>query len=721
MGFTSFFFITHLISQLLDVSVGMSGKITFLLLFGIFIVRFALHFPSKSLEKIGLIQIFLIFYAVYIIAQRFDRPLGTLNFDFLTAVQDGKFLVNHGVFESAVAYGTLPATWSAGIGSRYGISYLLSFLFDNFPSSNYLEIAQTTSLVCFSIGIITLARLLKSLLSVKISIAITYSSIASLSQLVLMQNHMQMYGQITALPVIYYLLFQILEKEKKKKDIFYILGTSITVFILYPPIGTPLIAFFIFLLLQNLIIRRQIAIKKSIWTAVTAIITLVLLYGPSLRWIIDTYSLVFSLSQKPPSAVNIQSSYFTQFSSVIGPSQFFGVVPYPYLGSWSLLFVCLQIVLSSSLIFALFYVMNIYIINAKAKQVMITFVFSFGLFAAYAFYRNYPYVVLKIATWLAPLIWSLLLVIIGTHFQGTQHRARGVKFSVTTFRFVSVSVVVGLFLNITYSFNYMGSLKRNTSFPQAITFAEGNNIRDLYLSNKVSDKKYTGIVTPSLEESMLVASNIPLANSDKLRSLGLQSMAYQTTSTENCNNTATLSGLNSITRFMFNPKIVDITPKFKTSFLGAVLEENTWRIIPTSSLESALIVTDGYFPPTFNTQIDSQPIPESKLLRWSSGIGCMAFYSNKKLQGLEFSIPILIGPDAPSNLRWESSGQEVKFSISPDKNWIGKLVIRQNIESGWNMIRIGVANIETAKNVSRLYNVRPDPRKLVFAAGEIDF
>jgi len=638
------------------------------------------------------------------LAQTTSREFGVGNFDFMNAVQDGIYLTNRGALDSTITNHLLPLNWSAGIGSRYGISFIIGTILRFFPTLNPLLVSESILLVMFALGFLTLFSLLKTLTQRKNWIVTVASTIATISSMVIYQLDTQMFGQISVLPVVYLLFLLVLEFRGDRLHAVLILVTFITIFVLYPAICLP-VGLSLLIVICNAVSKRGLNLNYLIYFILGAMVSTLLLFSSNLAW---PFKMIksFAAPQIKNSISNPQADLFPQMTSAIGPGQYFGVVAFPFSGRWNIFIVMWSLIWVVLIPILLFLISKRIIESAFKRSVIYSFFAAFYVFAIYAYVSGNSYVVLKIGTWTAPLLLSLFAFFSLDGFRDRRSIARA----------TSLLVFIFLLANLGLAISEIGHMRNrsSTSFPQLIALKDSNMVHGIPFERLST----LGILTPTAEEASWVAVNAPQKLKDKILSLGPQNQALAEAERFGCNEKDVLERATNVQNILFSTSTRDIVPTPEVlDSAPSLFKFGKWKIQNIKDFKSFIFVSSGLFPPTLNYQISRNPIANSQALRWSSGRTCLIAYSTNNAI-LKLRIPFLLGPDAGKSPHWKSATAQTLTIENPNLN-SSEIILEQKVKPGWNAIQFEMLNLRPV-TISKFLNVRADARALRFALGNIN-
>lgn len=634
------------------------------------------------------------------------KIFGVANFDFFNAIQDGKFLQDNNSFDSYTNNQLLPLTWSAGIGSRYGISLILALFNAILPNISTLIIGQASLLLFSALGSTMLFKLASRIFQKGGKLIFLATLATNFSALVIYQINNQMIGQITALPVVYLILILILSYRDSYDTSVYIIISIFALYILYPSIILP-VAMTILLFVLFRARKRDINFNSIIINFVTFIALYFLIYSSNAYWPFRML-MSFTLPQAGGANLNPQANLFPQLISLIGPGQFLGTIPIPYVGSWSVIILALSGLSFIVVFFQVYSLRKENYIESSGYHLYCSMFIGFIIFALYSFIAGNSYVVLKIAIWIAPLLILNLLLYASTPSIKVNPRE------------VILKSIIGILLLCNFNVSYQEIVRmrdgKATSFPQLIL---PNQV--VPISKIVNDNpNHYGIYLPTAEEAAWIAVNLPASSKSTFTSLGAQNQALAEIEKANCNESQQGRVLSNIKSLIVKRDIIDITPQpiANSRDEKIIFHTKEWQIGDIKSFDSFITVYSGLFPPTLNSQISLNPIPFSSSLRWSSGMACFAFHSREN--GLvSLRVPVLLGPDAGQESKIVSQTAS-NFTITKLDPLLQVINLEQPVSRGWNFISLQMPEAYESPN-PRFFRVRADSRKLRFAIGSISF
>jgi len=702
LGFGYLILTTSILSNLMSLSVSNSLLVSLFLL--IPLIVFKNNFLFLILKPADLFfQILLVTLTLGILA--FERHFfGVVNFDFFNAAQDGRFLLNHGTLETNFINSILPATWSAGTGSRYAVSFVIAGFLRLFPNLNPLLIAEGILVVLFALGISTFIQVIKDRVALPTTKVYFLGILSTFSFFSIYALNNQMFGQITALPFVYFLFTALPLGKWNFREIFITTSAFFVIFMLYPPILPPTILGLIFFFFHQS--KRNLLNIRSVLQGFLCILILFFsIYSSNVSW---PWKMLWSFvsPQIQDLSQNFQANLFPQIVSAIGPGQILGFIPLSYSGSWNVFFVTCIFLFSA--FFLLIFIGGLFKFFEEFKSPVIYLIVALLIFLVYAFVTQNSYVVFKIAVWLGLPIF-LLTVAFLIFSLSDQIGKNENKFFLHIVRFVlTIFVVSNLFL----SSNQILGLRNNksTSFPNTATITQLNTLSAMNFNRN----EIIGIVTPTAEEAAWISSAFKPNFLKNLVNVGTQNQASLESRRKECNFSQTLAAAKTATSILTRNIIEDVTPPILTDGPSIKIGQD-FRSIPITSLEKMIIVESGLFPPTLNRQISKNPIPNSEALRWGMRNICLIVYSNLP-KDIHLTIPVLRGPEMPEKPIWFSATGKLTNSQSPDG--IIYLDLVQRLESGWNTVEISLINHQEYVP-SGWYKVRADSRTLSFAIGKI--
>jgi hypothetical protein len=708
VGLTFFIFSTQLFSQIFDLSVPTAGVLS--ICFAI-LLKLAFQFKNGNHKDYKdlvptLLPLFITISLITFFGFFFARDWGAGNFDFITALQDARFLEHNHSLATHFVGNLVPLNWSAGIGSRYDISFILSLVHFISPSTNYLLIGESTLIVVVGLGLLGLYGLLVELESIAKFDALMGAIAGTASSLSLLACHYQMFGQLTAIPVVYLCMHYLSTLTLSWRKAFVLAVAMISLFLLYPSI---LVLIVITIGLYSLLVFKQKgisfiknSIKFFIGLSLGFVGILLVTYRTNPIWPLKML-LAYVTPEVQGGASNSQRGLFSQFISSIGPSQFLGLSRYPFASTWNfgyLVFVDLLAIALFSYI-----VVKCLKSNLPLKKIIGVFLIAAIVIASFATLKSAGYVDFKVATWINPLFWAVSIISAISLLRSSENQLKR-KMPPLTLIFVT------LLFNVASGYSYLSKFKSNTSFPQLITIQESKK----FSSIEFSGNDNVAISAPTAEDSSWVAMSFPDTLQPRLRILGPQDQALGIASKTNCDINSDLKVIEETSLFFFNPSKVDIFPKItftkNSAPLSEVLGWQTWRI---KNIDAAVLPVSGLFPPTLNSQIGTNPVSGAGAIRWSSGHACFMIYSNRTTD-LNVKVKLILGPDVPRNFSWVSNAKVDSSEFYKD----GFLLLHLNVLKGWNplTLRIPIGSLSLPKQ--SLLGSRADERLLVFAIGKIE-
>jgi len=707
LGLIYFIVGVSILSNLTGFSVSVSGKafMFFTILVGLLRLRnLKVFLPKFDLTNFGLGLFFVVFNTVMLWA--INKPFGVANFDFFNAVQDGRFLESHSSLESYTNNRVIPLTWSAGIGSRYGISLFLANMNNLFPNHSILIIGEACLVLFSAIGFFMLYKLGRTLYKKSRSQILVATLLANCSALSVYQINNQMFGQITALPIVYFILILLISQNQRSITRFQLSMSIIAIYILYPSIILPVgLAILLYTIYQ--LSKKELSVRDSLSLLGLLGFLYILVYSSSPLWPIRML-LSFTLPQASATQVNPQANLFPQITSLIGPGQFLGTIPIPFVERWGISVALLSILSFISLLIFFFHTKKLNYVNSYSQPVLSIMMGSFLIFALYSYLINNSYVVLKIGTWIAPLIMFGFLMYIFNQVSNREYSSR-----ITTL--ILVFVVLSNFI-VSSQQVFRAREGKATSFPQLVYPNDTSKLSD-YIA--LHNRNKLGFVLPTAEEVAWVATNFPISYQKSVLSIGAQNQALAEIEKKNCNPSKVKTAFNKIDYMVLKKQLIDVTPQpVILNNLEIGFEDENWKVSKIDNVESALVVYSGLFPPTINSQIEENPIPRSTSLRWSSGRACFAFFSNSDGMA-QFNIPILIGPDSGNSPKFKLEDSSY-FNVLDQSDNLKNIEFVRNVSKGWNYYKLEMIG-EIQPQLPRFFNVRADSRKLAFAIGSITY
>lgn len=616
-----------------------------------------------------------------------------INFDFFTAVQDGRFLVNHGSLQEQFSSSILPLTWSAGTGSRYDVSFLIAGVLRVFANINVIALAESFLIVFFAAGISSCVELLRTWTGTADRKIYLFGLIATLSSLLIFELNNQMFGQIAALPLVYLIYATLPNKQTLRiRDWAITIIASLTLFLIYTAIILPVglgICIYLGLTIKKGSFRLAKILSLTLLTSFLAL----LLFSSNLSWPIR-------MLQAYTASNVIRARLFPQMVSLIGPGQFLGYWPVSSTVLWSSWLVVSIILFSFSLIGVfIFCIKNLHWTNRNG---VFSLFLSYAFFLIYAYLTRNSYVLLKVAIWVGLPIFLFSLYMIFMLVKNFK------KVNLIAISILTIFVVANL--NLSYSELNQLEKGRSTSFPNSVTISQLNGLNHLQLSQP----NILGIVAPTGEQEALIAAGLKPIYSNRVVGLGAQSQVFTEGQRADCNFTQSLSVAKRTTQILIPSNFTDITPPVMENS-GSHSTIAGFNIFNLSNVQNLMVVSSGLYPPTLNSQIGANPIPNSQALRWGTRRICLIDYAPLARQ-VKLSIPFLIGPDYPTNPKWRIGSGILEVSAA--HFGISRLTASFNEKYGWNPIEIELTNYGTF-SPSHWFGVRADARSLDFAIGTI--
>ena len=690
IGFSYLVFISSVISNLFSSSVS-SAELFSVLIASPFLVwkvynREYFHFLKYCYTNlIALISICLLGLEKHF--------LGVINFDFFTAVQDGRFLVNHGALQEKFSSAILPLTWSAGTGSRYDVSFLIAGFLRVFSNVNVIALAESFLIVFFAAGVASCVELLRTWTGMAERKIYVFGLIATFSSLLIFELNNQMFGQITALPLVYLIYATLPNKETLLiRDWAITIVASLTLFLIYTSIILP-VGLGIFIYLGLSIKKNSFRLLRILSLTLMTVFLSLLLFSSNLTW-------PLKMLQAYTASNVIRARLFPQMVSLIGPGQFLGFWPVSSTVPWSGWLVG-SIILFSILLIGIF-IFYIFRLDWTNRNGVFSLFLSYSFFLIYAYVTGNSYVLLKVAIWVSLPIFLFSLYMI----------SRLVK-NIKMLKLIGISILsMFVMANLNLSYSELNQLRngRSTSFPNSVTISQLNALNHL----QISQSNVLGIVAPTGEQEALIAAGLKLIYSNRVVGLGAQGQVFTEGQRSNCNFTQSLSAAKRTTHILLPSNFTDITPPVTENSVSHSTIPG-FNIFSLSNVQNLMVVSSGLYPPTVNSQIDRNPIPDSQALRWGTHRICLLDYA-LTAQKVKLSIPFLLGPDYPTNPKWRIGTGIVEVSAA--QFGISRLTASFNEKQGWNPIEIDLINYRIF-SAAHWYGVRADARSLDFAIGTI--
>jgi hypothetical protein len=710
-GLAFYIFGTQLFSSVLNLSVPNSSILVCCISLSLLLYNPGRRNLQISKFNISIILLYLVtVFTFSILAELAMKDFGLNNFDFIYATQDARFLQTHSVMESTEGLNIIPSDWSAIAGSRYAISFLVSFLSFSLPSISILVLSQAVLLSCFLIGFISLILFVRSVSQFNWKLSVAVALIASFTSLNFLQINSQMFGQISAAPLVHLIFLFSVKPRKSIRDITGMSCAFYAIFLMYPAVTFPLI---LYIALIAFLFRNEALFKLNkkyfIWGSIHLLILLGL-YSGNPKW---PFQSAFFWISPLASGASSQEGMASQFISAIGPGQFIGAIPYPFTSGYSLWVLLLSCVSVSFLVIQLLLIFRSKIYMNRIH--LGVFLISFYIFAIYAILKGNTYGLLKVATWLQTLLFSISLIaciiavrlVLKQFFRSFYPVVHISKFSLIFL----VATLIVLSANFSTTWRYLETSDVNTSFPQSITKEQSLALHKLQLQ----PTNVYGIVAPTLEESIWISESFPSEFQKLFVQIGPQAQARDEITKRVCPDSNLLNQVRKANMFLLNRRIKDIVPGMKFEKEIDLPSVGQFGLGSIKNLDQALLVSGGLFPPTFRWQVENFPFFESDLLRWSSGSACFIAYTKYPKQ-ISLTFPYILGPDIPPRFQWKASGL---LSQNDELSNFGEIQVRQNLNSGWNFIWVKAVPTQVIEvDKENWLFKRADSRELWFALGK---
>lgn len=635
---------------------------------------------------------FFLFIIIPLIS-RIKIDIASRNFDAYYAIQDSIFLKH----SSSIAHlpstnELLPAIWSGSTNDRYGVSYLLS-INNLLTGANSWWSAKYVFVFCMFLTILSLLGIANyEKMNLKKRIAVIFLLIFSPPFLISTQYFM--FGQTFGLAISFAILGIVLVKEfaiDSKLQILVLL-LLISQFIIYPAMFFPCAIFIAFVYL-NLWRMANWRLTFFLRYLVFSIVAMVIVYAGHLDIFIQRISVwvagsTSGLSVKSNNLDKIPINIFGQYSSDLSVPLFLGLIPYPYIGHINTL---LLITIS---VLAAFFIGILIIVNKAGFKKMdfltiIVYVLIFSTISIYAYITNNGYLVLKISTWLMPLILTLIIVnLLNTNFE--MYKKSFSSVATSFFAFIILVLVMGT------SINQIKAIPNWNSFKQIPTLYEYAKIAKFSIpkSNRVAISMTTG------EEAMWVSGLLERSTANNLISLGATNQALGLALSTKCIESTATKKFSEISKILINPYSKDIVPQLLFSKGGKEIS-NSLRIYHADDLLEGLIIPGiGVYPVSL-----IEDTRGTYALRWSNGSLCFEAYAKQALNK-KIKVEYMFGPDSLRDGVWTLVANN--YQIQPEIK-SKSLEFTIPLKAGWNTFQIrysGCSNLSHKKNRSNLADDR---------------
>ena len=532
-----------------------------------------------------------------------------------------------------------------------------------------------------------------------------------LSPFFLMQWQYFMYGQMLAIPILILLVIKLGEFRFSGFDTLQVAVLNLFLFICYPAIF--FISFslsIISIAAKNNFSSRNIPrlIKMYYQILFTFVFLSLLLFVGSLSNPIKRF-LVWFITNTDRGAEHSWESIqlFSQFTSKISIPLWFGMFPYPYLGTSSFL---IWIPASIAAVLTLVYFYKMLLRESKANQFTEVFLIlmaeSHSLLAL-AFFLNKPYLIVKILVWLMPVTSAVFFYLFIRDVKSVKIAIFRLNLLVKVFPVLLVTA-----LSVGTSGVYLGRTLSWTNFPQII------KPNDYALPGALisKDSGKIALLTPTTEEGIWFAGQLSKDLSTKIYNLSASGQSLGLSMSRECKLSRSQRLFADFSSVVFNHQTLDNVMHFEY-VPSTTNKSGSWRLIEAKNLIKSVIIQGyGVSAPWIKSKNQS-PLIGSSIIRWSSSQICIGVYSDE-VRGIELSIPILIGPDLLQATPWKSPSAQVQFSTAAVPGE-GLLRLKHKVPAGWSTLQVIQPGCFNFVYKDR-WRSTPDDRRLCFAIGSID-
>jgi hypothetical protein len=721
LGIISLILSSSALSSFLSMSVTKAGTYSCGLFLTIFAIRLLMSHQFRNLIKSFFLKDLIFLVSIHsilsLIILRINFDYASQNFDAYYAIQDGEWLSTHSA-NSSSSYEwqnknqeLLPLGWSSSTLDRYGVSYLFA-ISKILPFMDLWGGAQFLGLSLFIISFYTLystirACMAKSISSSKIKLAVLVASIAPFS---IMQFQYFMFGQLLALPILYFLIYKLSQTRDLRLRITLII-IPLFFFVAYPAM------FFVSILaiaLYNLWIFRSsevrifpYMIKNLVFFGLT-FITIIFSAGSAVmtsmnRFLIWTITNTDTTREVSWSTLKI----FSQFSSGLFAPLVAGLIPYPFkleIGK----FVLGSIWVLSVFIFVTTLRFFKSSTSSRYEQAAVFCVHGTLFFLMlFAFITDKSYLVMKLNTWFYPLLIALFFIKVTSAID-----IRSKYLTKISLRYTTISLVTSILI-VSTSITYLSRTTTWTNFPNIIKPNEYEEISKI----KSEINQSLLISSPTIEESIWLSGRLGQTISGNTYGLQEGGQSLGVGMNKDCSLPKGLANFDSKSAILFPKFRNDIAGKFVFSDTARMVS-NRLQIQDSRYLQYAeIIIGSGTFPPIDLIKSNISLLPGNDFARWSSNQICLGLYSKTKSL-IRIKFEYVDGPDLESKSIWQAFDASGMNLATQDYDKTVTVLFQPKI--GWNLIQVVQPSCFLRELPNRWY-YRADDRSLCFLVGDIEF
>jgi hypothetical protein len=706
------------ISNVFRVSVTSAGLICLVFFSLIFVNRLIFDRNFKTFQIQFLAKDFSFLVSVYLILsyviRKIDFDFASQNFDAYYAIQDGQWLRTHSANSSSWIEGKqelLPLDWSSSTSDRYGVSYLFAIA-RIFPETETWASAQYLGL---SLVIISFYTLYKTLFYIfESSVRSQYLKLATVaaffSPFAIMQFQYFMFGQMLAIPVMYFLIYRLALTKDLKFHIM-IIVIPLFFFIAYPAMFFLSLAS-ISIYYTYIAFTTKISIRRFfnhfLFFFGATILGILLTSGSAVKSSVERF-LIWTVTNTDTSRELTWSTLkiFSQFSGELFVPLVAGFIPYPSTSGINNIFLVFLWALGATVFLITWKFLKISTNASKSYVAVLCVHGTIFCLILTAFVSDKPYLIMKLTTWFFPFFFSIFVIwssIVISEFKNIQG---SLKFKQLSFSLL-VLTIIG-----TSSFTYLARTTSWTNFPNIVRPSEYRAVSE---AGKIIDKVLL-ISSPTIEESIWLSSQF--GENVSSRALGLQEggQSLGVGMSEDCTLPLSLRSFPNDSFIVF--------PRIKNDIAGNFIFRETPKNLNTrlqfqasSTLESAqVIIGSGTFPPINLGKLDAVLLPGNKFARWSSNQVCMGIFSSTT-NSIEVTFEYISGPDLITKKVWIASNGRGEELTVRDKS--SSVTVDLRLSKGWNLLQIKQPGCYLRK-LSDRRDSRADDRSLCFLVGDIKF
>ena len=601
--------------------------------------------------------------------------------------------------------------WSSSTIDRYGVGYLLAIA-RIFPEINTWASAQFLGLSLVIISFYTLYKTLRYIL--RSSVRPQYTLVATLfgafSPFAIMQFQYFMFGQMLALPVLYFLIYK-LASTRDTKFHAPIIVIPLFFFVSYPAmffLSIIAIVFFYVYLVFSSRISSRIYLKDFAILSFVSILSIALSSGLALKLSFERF-LIWTVTNADTSRDITWSTIkiFSQFGSSLFAPLIMGFIPYPHTVEVNPFILTSFWILGLVTVYVVWKFLRLFTISSNSLVSVICVHGTIFVLILFSFFTDKPYLSVKLATWFSPLFCSIFILWSVSLLSQLRDPGRSgiIKKSIISL------LVVGLMGST--SFAYLARTTTWTNFPSILKPSEYNTL------SVAGDFKNVPLLisSPTIEESMWLAGQ--MGDEVSSRALGLQqgSQSLGVGMNENCILPVGLRDFPKESYLLFPLVKNDIAGDFDFSFPPYALNDR-FQYQKSKYLVSAdVLIGSGTFPPFDLNQFNLEAFSKKGYARWSSNQVCLGIFSSKPSFAI-VDFEYMQGPDLTLKKDFVAfNGLGEELDVVDVSN---KIKVRIALDQGWNLLQIKQPGCYLRKLSDKWAN-RADDRLLCFLLSDIGF